>query len=543
VTWVRLFWVTGVGVLRVGEASVPMVLMCEIRIVEGKPQVEGYVAGELAASGDLPEGPLAGMLAVLVREVAGPGAAGWSLEELERRVVAGVRELGCAVLQHAVDARAGAEVRLAQVTGADGVPRPRAGRGARTIVTMLGPVRVRRIGYRARAAGVPGLFPADAVLNLPRRRYSWGLQQLAVLFTQAVSYERARRFVRAATGVSIGKRQLEQITAEAAADAAGFEPPLPCGQAGPLALSPDAKGVAMRPEALRRRGAKAPGQRVRNFGKRRGTGEKGHKRMAQAGCVFDVAVPDDPRAPEQILARQPGQPPPKAPEAVSTWYTAGIAGGCAETICVLFDQAGRRDPGHARTWIALADGDSHQISQIQDQAAQRHVPVTILIDFVHVQEYLWKAAWCFHPPRDPAIEAWVTAQELDILHGRVAQVITRIKTLAAARPPRPGGEHEKVIAKTLAYLHNKQPWMDYPRALAEGWPIATGVVEGACRHLIGDRMGITGARWSVPGAQAILQLRAITASGDLDAYWDWHIAEEHQRHHLSRYQPDCQLAA
>jgi hypothetical protein len=520
-----------------------MVLMCEVRIAEGKPQVEGYAAGELAASADL-AGPLAGMLAALVREVAGPGAAGWSLEELERRVVAGVRELGCAVLQHGLDVRAAAEVRLAQVTGADGVARPRAGRGARTIVTVLGPVRVRRIGYRARVKGVRALFPADAVLNLPRRRYSWGLQQLAVLFTQAVSYGQARRFVRAATGISIGKRQLEQITAEAAADAAGFEAALPREpEAGLLALSPDAKGVAMLPGALRRRGARAPGQRARNFEKRRGTGEKGHKRMAQAGCVFDVAVPGQPRTPEQILARQPGQEPPQAPRAAGQWYTADIAGGAAGTIAALFDQAGRRDPARARTWIALTDGDNHQISQIQDQAAARGVPVTILIDFVHVQEYLWKAAWCFHAPRDPAIEAWVTAQELDILHGRAAQVTARIQDLAAAHPPRAGSEHHKIIAKTLAYLQNKQPYLDYPRALAEGWPIATGVIEGACRHLIGDRTGITGARWSVPGAQAILQLRAIAASGDLDDYWNYHIARERQRNHLSRYQPARQLAA
>ena len=337
-------------------------------------------------------------------------------------------------------------------------------------MTVLGAVRVRRIGYRAGAGGVPALLPADAVLNLPRRRYSWGLQQLAVLFTQAGSYGQARQFVRAATGVSIGKRQLEQITAEAAADAAGFDPALPRGQqAGPLALSPDAKRVAMLPGALRP-GAKAPGQRARNFEKRRGTGEKGHKRMAQAGYVFDVAVPDEPRTPEQILARQPGQQPPQAPEAAGTWYTADITAGCAETIAALFGQAGRRDPGHARTWIALADGDNHQIRQIQDQAAARRVPVTILIDFIHVQEYLWKAAWCFHRPRDPAIEAWVTAQELDILHGRVAQVIARIKDLAAAHPPRPGSEHDKVIAKTLTYLQAKQPYLDYPRALASGWP-------------------------------------------------------------------------
>jgi hypothetical protein len=172
------------------------------------------------------------MLAALVRKVAGPGAAGVPLEELERRVVAGVRELGCAVLQHALDVRAAAEVRLAQVTGVDGVTRPLAGRGTRTIVTVLGPVRVRRIGYRARVRGVRALFPADAALNLPRRRYSWGLQELAVLFTQAGSYGQARRFVRAATGISIGKRQLEQITAGPPQTRPGSRLPCPRGRPG-----------------------------------------------------------------------------------------------------------------------------------------------------------------------------------------------------------------------------------------------------------------------------------------------------------------------
>jgi hypothetical protein len=85
--------------------------------------------------------------------------------------------------------------------------------------------------------------------------------------------------------------------------------------------------------------------------------------------------------------------------------------------------------------------------------------------------------------------------------------------------------------------------MDYPRALAEGWPIATGVIEGACRHLVHDRMGITGARWSLPGAQAMLWLRAIAASGDTDAYWDYHIQHERQRNHLNHYQDTLGLAA
>jgi hypothetical protein len=147
------------------------------------------------------------------------------------------------------------------------------------------------------------------------------------------------------------------------------------------------------------------------------------------------------------------------------------------------------------------------------------------------------------PAPRPAIEAWVTAQALSILHGRAAQVTQTIRQLAAARPPGPGSEHAKIIRKTLTYLDAKEPYLDYPRALASGWPIATGVIEGACRHLVHDRMGITGARWGLEGAQAILWLRAIRANGDLDTYWDWHITQEHHRNHLSRYQPGLELAA
>jgi hypothetical protein len=176
-------------------------------------------------------------------------------------------------------------------------------------------------------------------------------------------------------------------------------------------------------------------------------------------------------------------------------------------------------------------------------AARRGITITIVIDLIHVLEYLRKAAWCFRPPRDPAMEGWVIAQGLDILHGRVSDVIARIGQLAGDHPPRPGSEHAKIIRTTLHYLQAKQPWMDYPRALANGWPIATGVIEGACRHLVQDRMGITGARWGLPGAQAILWLRAIAASGDHDAYWDWHIEQEHQRNHLSRYKNGLDLAA
>ena len=516
--------------------------------------MEQYGLDDLAASA---EAVLAGLgpLAAGLARLAGEACRAVTLDAMEVLVIGQGRELLRSLVQLALDVQAEREVRLPQVTGEDGVRRARAERGhSRPVVTRLGEVIVRRIGYRSGIKGVPSLFPRDAVLNLPPCGYSWGLQRLAEMFCRAVSYEQAHQFVLAATGVSIGKRQLEQITIAAAADAERFyrdrdqaavpaageqeqEQGLP-----PLVISADGKGVAMLPGALRRRGAKGPDERVRTFGKRAGTGEKkGCKRMAETGCVFDVA-PGQPRTPEQVMRPDPGTAQDR-PRAGNRWYACDITAGRDVTIGKVFDQADRRDPGHARTWIALVDGDIHQLGLIQAQAAARGITLAILVDFIRVLEYLWKTAWCFHAPRDPAMEDWVTAQALDILHGRAGEVITRIARLAAEHPPKPGGEHAKIIRKTLHYLTAKQPFMDYPAALAAGWPIATGVIEGACRHLVQDRMGITGARWSLDGAQAMLWLRAIAASGDTSAYRDYHITQEHQRNHTSRYQDSLGLAA
>lgn len=535
--------------------------------------MEGYAVPDPAALAAAGLAELNGMMAQMVGGLTGPGPE-LTLDEIEQAAWVQGREIVRRSLQLVLDIQAAAEVRLPAVTGADGVRRACAERGhGRPVVTTLGEVTVRRIAYRSKQKGVPALYPRDAALNLPLREYSWRLQQLALMFTVAGAYEQAGKLVTAATGITIGKQQLEQITAEAAQDAPAFYPALarleqgqqhehqhqpeheheqePVKEPGqdepgelllPLAISADGKGVAMRPEARRpRRGKK--GQRAKTFAKRLGTGEKaGHKRMAQTGCVFDVQPPPEPRTPEQIMIPQPGGAPP-GPKAVCRWYTVDIAEGREHAIGEIFAEADRRDPARRRAWIALVDGDAHQISVIQAQAAARGIPIVIIVDLIHVLEYLWKAAWCFCPPRDPAAEAWVTGQALDILHGRVTGVITRIGELAAAAPPTPGSEHAKNIKNVLSYLTAKQPYLDYPLALASGWPIATGVIEGACRHLVADRMGITGARWGLPGAQAILWLRAILASGDLHTYWTWHIQQEHQRNHLSRYKDDLQLAA
>jgi hypothetical protein len=140
---------------------------------------------------------------------------------------------------------------------------------------------------------------------------------------------------------------------------------------------------------------------------------------------------------------------------------------------------------------------------------------------------LWGAAWSLHEAGDPAAEDWVAARALAVLAGdsdRAAQEIAAEAGAAGlAGSPRNGA------AACVRYLENKREFLRYDQALDAGWPIATGVIEGACRHLIADRLDIGGARWGLDGAEAVLTLRAVIASGDFEEYWRFHLKCEHQR--------------
>lgn len=150
-----------------------------------------------------------------------------------------------------------------------------------------------------------------------------------------------------------------------------------------------------------------------------------------------------------------------------------------------------------------------------------------LLIFVHVVEYLWKATWCFHAEGDPTAETWVHDKARDVLAGKARTVAATIRRTATNR--RLTGTARKDADDAARYLTNKAPYLDYPTALAGGWPIATGVIEGACRFLVADRLDITGARWGLVGAEAVLQLRALRSNGDFDEYWTFHQAQERQR--------------
>lgn len=158
---------------------------------------------------------------------------------------------------------------------------------------------------------------------------------------------------------------------------------------------------------------------------------------------------------------------------------------------------------------------------------------TIVLDFIHVCEYVWDAAWVFYREGDPAAEAWVRKRLLEILRGRSSLVAAGLRRSATRRGF--SKQERAPLERCANYLLKNGAYLRYDEYLKAGLPIATGVIEGACRHLVKDRMELTGARWCLSGAEAVLRLRSLRSSRDFDHYWEFHLQQEHERHHRKYY--------
>jgi hypothetical protein len=490
-------------------------------------------------------GAARGLFDALVDELGDPVADGLTHAQLEERIATRGREVMRQMLQDHLDLRSIREPRRSEVVGADRMVRRRIEPGhERALATVFGAVTVTRIAYRA--LGASNLHPMDAALNLPLERASFGLRRLAAIEAVRGSFDDAKAAIERATGTRIGKRQIEQLAERAACDIESYyrqAAPADGAEGHLLILSFDGKGIVMRPEHLREATAKAAAAKGGNTMKTRlASGEKsGRKRMAVLATVYD-AEPATRTAPDVIApdgdARNERRP---GPQAVNKWLTGSVTDNAQTVISAAFDQAEQRDPHHERTWIVLLDGANAQIEQIRTEAAVRGVQIHLVCDFIHVLEYLWKAAWCLHESGDAAAEAFVARHASTILTHGPGRVIDDLRHAVTAAGL--GRDKTETIEKVCGYLGNKSPYLDYATALASGWPIATGIIEGACRHLIKDRLDITGARWSLPGAEAVLKLRALIANGDFEPYYAWHLQREHQRNHQARYQEKLSLAA
>jgi len=461
----------------------------------------------------------------------GTEASSSSHGELEDGLDRRGRELLRRLLQDHLDLRAQREERL-NVKAVDGVTHGSVEAGhTRPLATVFGAVGVERLAYRHR--GAANLHPADAALNLPTERHSHGLRRLAAV--ESARGDDAAEAIGRATGVAVAKRQVEELAARAAADVEAFydtSVPEPGASGDVLVLTVDGKGIVMRPDSLRPATERAAAAATTKLETRLSKGEKrNRKRLAEVGAVYDLAPV--PRSPADVLASKHGDDPPPAPRAKAKWVTASVAKDAAEVVGRVFDEAQRRDPGHKRRWVALVDGNRHQIDCIVAQAESRKVSVAIVVDVVHVLEYLWGAVWCFFAEGDRAAEDWVKDRALAVLEGKAGAVAAGVRRRATAAGL--SKQKRKKADDCARYLVNKAAYLDYPTALTAGWPIASGVIEGACRHLVADRMDITGARWSVDGAEAVLKLRAVRSNGDFDRYWRWHVDQERRRVHEARY--------
>ncbi len=459
-----------------------------------------------------------------------------TLREVEEDVDGRGRAIMRDLIQGNMDLRAMEEDKLAEVEGSDGVSRRhRRSDEERTIGTIFGDVVVRRIRYESREK-VAGLCPLDGELNLPGQKYSYSVAKRLGGWAATASFDQAIETLEQTSGITVPKRQAEELVRSSSVDFEAFYRQRPVEEIQQdltdttiTVLTTDGKGILVYPQDLR--------QQTRNkLDKEYGDKLYFRKRMAQVAGVYQVEPYH--RTEEAVVSglmtkRSKGtkRPRPK-PRYKRVW--AGIVDRSEQLIDTIFQEALRRDPKQRTAWVAVVDGAEAQISVIKDLARAYGVEVVIICDIIHAVEYLWEAAKILYGDKQ-AQHTWVTAQLHRLLEGKVslvAAVIRRAKTRRGRRLKKAQRDTLDVCAN---YLLNHRSYMRYDQYLEAGYPIGSGVIEGTVRHLVNDRMDITGAHWRLASAEAVLRMRALKASGDFDAYWRFHEQRQLQRQHLQKY--------
>ena len=395
----------------------------------------------------------------------------------------------------------------------------------RQLITRFGKVRLERTGYFFSEG--QSIFPLDAKLNLSDDSYSDGLHRLAAKFSADLSFDKTLDFIKDTCGSTMPKRQIEQSICKTsrqfdcfysehqAANDSGIE--------HHLVLTADAKGIVMREESLRpqtRKNAEKKSQKQTSKKHRLGKGEKNNrKRMAEVVSVYDIKPHI--RTAESVLNGSRTKDAPK-PSEKKVW--ASVNQPAASVIDQMVEHAKKRDSNLCRPWFVLVDGQTSQLKQIQKSLKASGISkATIIVDIIHVIEYLWKASYCFYKSGSVQAQAWVKQRLSMLLQGQVSQVAKGMRQ--SATKALLNSRQRKAVDPCADYLLKLKPYMKYDQYLAQGAPIATGVIEGACRYLIKDRMDITGARWHLEGAESILRNRAIITNGDFEKYWEYYCSE------------------
>ncbi len=472
----------------------------------------------------------------IVRTLDSDEARSMTHSELERELEKMGRELMRKLLQEHLQSRGPGET-AQPVWGPDGVERSRVRRQERKLESIFGTVSAERAAYGQK--GSQSLHPLDAELNLPNKKYSLELSRRVAEEAAKSSFDETYETINKNTGGHVPKRQIEELVMRAAVDFDAFyqirqgQAPVNEHSESIMVMSVDGKGVVMRTEDLREQTRKAAKARKHKMGARLSKGEKKNaKRMATVATVYTIAP--FVRKPQDLVAENDSEreklPRPR-PEKKRVWAT--LEKTPQEVIEEAFEEAGCRDPAHQKNWVALVDGNKQQILILRRMAKDKGIHLTIIVDLIHVIEYLWDAGRAFYPEAAEELESWVRVRLLEILRGKAGYVAGGMRRSATLRSL--ASQKRKPVDVCANYLLTYAPHLKYDRYLVQGFPIATGVIEGACRHLVKDRMQVTGARWSLTGAEAILRLRALRSSHDFDEYWSFHEAQEYERNHRALY--------
>jgi hypothetical protein len=397
---------------------------------------------------------------------------------------------------------------------------------ARPYLSIFGEVVIARVSY---GEGPIDIAPLDARLHLPRRQYSYLLQRWLGAFVVDDAHAEAVKKLQAILGLTIPVKASEDLNREQASDVEPFQDSRPLPPAATeeaiLVVAADCKGVPLVRADLPASAPPPAPARPRGH-HRRGKGEKANKkRMAAVGAVYTIEP--FPRTAEDIIEElDRREAARRRPRPRNKQVRAELLVGQVALFLWLADEVLRRDPERTKPLVFLSDGDP-ALHEHQEEFLP--AGAVCILDLFHVLEYLWKAAWCFfeEASEKSRAEAWVEAKLRALLEGRVASVIRGLRVLATRRGLR--GQARKTVEQVTGYLERNRERLKYDEYLAAGYPIGSGVVEGACRHLVKDRLERAGMRWRRQGAQAMLDLRATYLNGEWEAFWTYHVEKEDDR--------------
>jgi len=393
----------------------------------------------------------------------------------------------------------------------------------RRYVSIFGELTIERTVYGTREKQKIQAVPLDAQLGLPDGDFSYLLQGWLQERCLDTDYAGSIQGLAAILRVNPSVRSVEHMTRQMAGNVPDFQAqqPLPrragAEAAELLVATADHKGVPMvrrdRPTAERDEESERPGI----------------KRAACAGAVYTTApferTADDVLDEVQRKQRAAERPPPQG-KVVWAEMAQEVDGEKASgrevvlaNICAELD---RRDPTETQSAIVLCDGERSLWTTF---TAMLKRPFVGILDLWHALTYLWLAAKVFHGAK-PAQEAFVTARLRMLLEGKVRGVIKGLKQMGTQQGL--GGEKKRTLAKVVGYLERNRDHMLYDQYLRAGYPIGSGVIEGACRHVIKDRMERAGMLWTLDGASALLRLRVVHTNGHWDDYQEYRIAREQE---------------